>query len=377
MGVVLVAACGKGDQREDCTTEVSEPVTEETTWGDVCPTVTVLASIDIRAPLTVAKATTVKMEQGVLLDVEEGGSLTAVGEMDSPIVFEGTSAKKGWWAGIAIETLLDANEMEWVVIRDAGKKGFKTHPWTLTIAGESTSPGSLRMENVTIERSSGLGLVIRSGGELRDAARVTFRDIDDVPIELGFPAVESLNNTFAFENLDKAYVHVTEGSISTEHDWGRLQVPYRLSRNLTIGEDAGLYVGAGATLQFEQDAILESGTGFLAFQGTPEDPVTLTGVEELPGYWDGIVFESASANNVLEHSVVEYAGSAGYKGHEAAVVVAGDSTMRGHATIRETEFRDINGHGILIFSGGDAEMMNNTFENIDGENVEDRNVSDQ
>jgi hypothetical protein len=367
-----------------CVTEVADDVTAPTTWGAACDTIRVLTSIDVDADLTILPRTVIQMADDTDINVDEGGSINAVGSAwydeeagesvpDSAIVFEGLNRGKGAWNGIAIESESARNRFEWVTIRDAGGVGFKGHPWVLTIAGSTTSSGLLEMEYCTIEHCDGVGLVIQAGGELRDSYHVTLRDIEEEPVMVAFSTAEDLNNLFYFEDLDMNYVLVTRGTITSVHDWGRLQVPYRIQQDCEIRDPGGLYVGTGTMILFEQDVQFESNGGFIAFQGTPEDPIQLTGAEAIPGYWGGISFESMKTNNVIEHCVIEHAGARVRGNWEFGVFVSGDATTRGIVEIRDTHIREIDGDGIYIRNGGAADMDNVTFEGIAGSNIVDEN----
>jgi len=370
----MFLGCTTDPNERDCITEITENVNEATTWGESCATVTVLEAIDVQAELTIAPSTVVKMADGTDINVDDGGSIYAVGDSRRQITIEGVSRRKGAWNGIAIETQSERNRFEWVTIRDAGGIGFKGHPWVFAIAGGSTSPGSVNLERVTIEHSEGIGLVIRQGGKVVDGRRLTFRDIDDVPAMVACPTAEDLDDTFIFEELDKNYVLVTRGTITTINDWAPLDVPYRVQQGCEIADGGGLHVAAGSTLMFEQDVQFESNDGYIAIQGTPEEPVTLTGVEEIPGYWGGLSFESLSSSNVVEYAVVEYAGARVRGNWEFGVFVSGDATTRGLVEIKESQFRYIDGDGIYIRNGGHADINNVSFESIAGFDINNENV---
>jgi hypothetical protein len=372
---LLVVGCGNGSVN-DCVTEVEESITDATTWGDMCPTVLVKDSIDVLAPLTVEPGTTVQMEQSVAIDVDGEGSLNAVGTREEKINFEGTSETPGFWGGIAIETLSEQNHLEWVTIRHAGAKGFKSKPWVLTLAGESTNPGGAILDTVTIAEGSGVGLVVQSGGELRDANAVRIAAFDGLPAQLDFPAVSGVSDDFEFEGVRDVWVKVEQGTISSEHIWPDLSVPYRLGPDLEIAAGGKLVVEAGTTLELEQNVRLETNEGAISLLGTEDAPVEVLGVERRPGYWDALIFESGDSANRVEHAIISHGGSGRSRGEEAGVIVTGDATTNGYVEMRNSTLRDIQGYGVLIFNGGLAEMEGMTFENItSGTNVEDRNPS--
>lgn len=84
---------------------------------------------------------------------------------------------------------------------------------------------------------------------------------------------------------------------------------YRAEQTLTVGSGT-LTLEAGVVIQFTSGTGIEVGAdGALRASGTGSMPVVLTGTDESRGFWKGLYFDnSASSDNVLEHTVVEYAG---------------------------------------------------------------------
>lgn len=368
-----------------CITEVTEDIDTNTIWGEACDTIHVMQSIEVRADLTILPGTIIRMADDAHISVDPSGSLSAIGEgnprdldsLDLPelIIFEGMNQTKGAWAGISFESTSQNNVLESVIIRDAGGVGYRGHAWVLTVAGESTSPGFLRLDDIVIEHCAGVGMAIPAGGGLhRHSFRLTFRDIDEQPIVVSFSTASEVPSTCHFEDLDMPHVLVTNGSITQVHDWNPLDVPYRVQRNCEIN-GGGLYITAGVTIEFEQDALLRSGDGWIDIAGTPDAPVLLTGAEKIPGYWGGLIYNSINTRNELWNATLEYAGAPVHGSFEFGVFVDGDAASRGWVHIRKAHFKDIAGDAIYIRGGGQAEieMENTSFENITGAHVNDQN----
>lgn len=92
-------------------------------------------------------------------------------------------------------------------------------------------------------------------------------------------------------------------------------VPYRITDRFYIA--AALTIEAGSTFEVGQGVkiVVREENGSLTTVGTPEAPVTFTGVNEVAdGYWMGIQFESNSPNNSLSNTVFTYAGSDAFTG---------------------------------------------------------------
>jgi len=103
-----------------------------------------------------------------------------------------------------------------------------------------------------------------------------------------------------------------------------------VKESVTVDDGASLTIEPGAKLLFEPDTYLWITKGKLVARGTAEAPITFTSAAKTPAAsdWIGFFFdENASAGNVLDHAVVEYAGKASSGG-------AGGITIRGGAAGR-------------------------------------------
>lgn len=115
---------------------------------------------------------------------------------------------------------------------------------------------------------------------------------------------------------------------------------YRVDSTHAI--DSGtLVLEAGVVIEFAEDAGLRfDGDGSLRTEGTPSEPVFLRGRTAERAFWQGLRFEdSAARTNLLEHVVIEHAGSSRWHGAEvsrAGVFVRGSTVELSGAAIRES-----------------------------------------
>ena len=119
---------------------------------------------------------------------------------------------------------------------------------------------------------------------------------------------------------------------------------YRAENTLTV-ERGTLTLEAGVVIQFTQNEGLEvESEGRLRASGTEGEPVILTGTEESRGFWKGIrIGNSNPTDNVLGHTVVQYAGASSWNPNysPAGVFVRGEtatlsvrqSTVRSNASM--------------------------------------------
>jgi len=121
---------------------------------------------------------------------------------------------------------------------------------------------------------------------------------------------------------------------------------YEVSSDIRITDGATLAISPGVTLKFAQDTGLSvSSDGRLDAQGTPEDPVVLTGMEPIRGYWDGVRFYHANSTvNKLDHVIIEYGG--GYYG--ANLYLDGGSDSPARVAITNTTLRHSGSFGLRM-----------------------------
>jgi hypothetical protein len=132
-----------------------------------------------------------------------------------------------------------------------------------------------------------------------------------------------------------------------------------------------LAIEAGVTFEFaEGKGISTENDGSLSAVGTAEAPITFTGVVQQPGSWKGVAFWSDSADNLLEHVIIEYGGSAHWNyqsdGTEANLTL-NTTTNDASLTLRDSTLRASGNWGIYIDDGGVLRDCANVL-NADGGN---------
>lgn len=174
-----------------------------------------------------------------------------------------------------------------------------------------------------------------------------------------------------------------EENIVTTTTWtNRISDPdvpdYCVTKEIYIGEGAGLIIEPGVVVEFAQGAginLAKAGitSGYLVAEGVESQKIVFTGKEKIPGFWRGIYvpYNSTDVRSVLDHCIVEYAGSeelgsfsAGF-GYKAGVGVALASHGElGLISIKNTTIRHTNGKGYACKEEvGLNEFENNHFEN--------------
>ena len=153
---------------------------------------------------------------------------------------------------------------------------------------------------------------------------------------------------------------ITDGFIDSDTTWTPECGPYLIRTNVLVLNGATLTVGAGTTVMFDADKAM-SVDGRLLTQGAPNALVAFTAGQGLP--WGYLSFYGQSTGSVLEHTLVEYAGSLTVNPNAAVRVDGVDAEFQGLIV------RHSLADGILIFNDGTSMMDNMTVLDNQGRGI--------
>ena len=259
---------------------------------------------NIKAGLTLEAGTTLIFNSGSLLEVDQGGSLNAVGTVAAPILFTGQEKNPGYWDGIQFYRSNSNKNLLNHVIVEYGVKNIDTVSF-------DSSPTRLSIKNTLSHHASDLGLYLYDTSIKLDAfENVTLTD-NDRPISLPSNMVGKLGTDSTYSGNTDNRIHIFEQDITTAQTWKKLDVPYFLRSTTAYDIDADLTIEAGSKLIFNASSGFDvNSNGSLKAIGTASNPITFTGLEHAQGYWQGIEFyRSNSSNNILDYVIVEDGGS--------------------------------------------------------------------
>ncbi len=133
---------------------------------------------------------------------------------------------------------------------------------------------------------------------------------------------------------------------------------------------AGLTIEPGVVIAFESDVMMRVvyDNGFIQAVGTTEKPIRFTGKINNPGYWRGIVINSADTRNELNHCIIEYGGGdeLEYTIPFANIGVIDHAGTVGRLKLKNTIVQHSAGAGLVLNRGAKLqEFSANTFSNND------------
>lgn len=312
-----------------------------------------------------------KIEQGAALIfsqdaslwVRDSGRLRVAGVESNPVIFAGAEDMPGYWRGVAFDNSSGAdNVLEHLLIENAGStKWTGDDTWKAALFLDEKAGVSL--SHVHITRSGGNGLMVRDGGNwsmknsrITDNARAAYIVY---PNDVG---KLDPSNTIGGNSNDRIFVGVSGlQSVQDDQVWHAFDSAYHINAELNVR--AALTLSPGVVVEVAQGVpiIVRDGGQFSA-KGSASNPVTLTGAEKEPGFWKGIEVRTRSANNVLDHAIIEYAGSGGWYGGSDATAML-HVAEGGKMIVKNTTFRHSGQYAVLV--SGDADITGfsgNRFE---------------
>lgn len=346
-----------------CTSFIATSIAVNTTFTG-CVLIGSYVYIDATAPatalLTITPGATLIFSSGAGLNANRNGAITAVGTKDKPITFTGTQKTRGYWKGIQLTNSNDnRNEFAFVTIEFAGDQ--VNGSGNIMLFGSNQS---VKIRDSIIRGSSQYGFDFSNGSTISQFSNNVITDNSSGPGKIGSDAVAQLESSSRYTGnggvIPTDFIHIVDNSIDTTTlPWPTLDAPYFMDGYFYI--NTNLQLSAGTTLLFSVNGGLNiSNGGSLKALGTAEQPITFTAKNSDGNTWKGIQYTfSNSANNQLDHVVVEYGSGSGTNG-EANLIVFGNSPNQ--ISVKNSIFRNGLNYGVSFDTGTSiVAFSNNTI----------------
>lgn len=350
--------------------------------------------------LTIEPCAIVQLEGGASVLVE--GRLLAVGAAEKPIRFERADPAAAWRS---IEARAGSElRFAHASIEGGGNAngGRPTEYAALDIRGdqESATQPVLFVDEVTVEGSESLGILVREGGGFAPGSKaLTITGGASFPMSIWGRAAGTLpSGSYLGNSVDEIILPAIGGRDDIKEDTtlAALGVPYRIGgptggKSLTVAGSGSvplLTVAAGVTLRFDKEARLAvegaSGVaaGALRVEGTADAPVVFTSAEAAPaaGDWVGVVIQGTpDPRDAITHASISHAGGesqissygclsplAGSFANKGAILIIGGETPT--AFVTHTTIDNSAGDGVVRgWTGEPVDLLaTNAFTNIAG-----------
>ncbi|MFT5820039.1 MAG: hypothetical protein ACI8ZM_001273 [Crocinitomix sp.] len=317
---------------------VTEDVTAPTVWNSA--RVEVCGDINVTAALTIPAGVNLFMCAGASLEIQETGSLTAVGTALNPIIFKGDVASPGYWEGIGILSNNPNNQFDYVTVSDAGSY------WAWDYANVYVNGLSkLSVQNSTFSNSEGNGLYLEASASFPIFSNNSFSNNTKAGLNILATQVGSIDGASNYNiSNGEDFIHVRGATISNNTTWAATTTPLLIHDNVDV--TAGLTISAGSNILMEADASIEvEESGYLTALGTASQPISIQGRFTSAGYWRGIIIKSNNPNNQMTY--VNFNDGGSYWAYDYATL-----DIRGRLAIDNCAITNSNSWAIV--AGGSA-----------------------
>ena len=336
-------------------------IDEAQTWLKLNVPYYMSSALSIAAPLIVDAGVTLIFNGGTSINVRQEGSLIAIGTAELPILFTGDEKIPGYWRGIQF-TFSDKveNEIAHAIIEYGGDS--MNGVANLTLFGTTGLDQRLKLSDTILRHSIGYGFEFSPGSHLDVFENVTSTQNELGPGLLPANVLHMLDGESDYSGNEIDRIFVEGDSITEDQTWPSLNVVYEMLGGVNI--NAHLTIEAGAEFYHHENTYLDvRSDGALTAVGTVDEPIIFTAMDEVAGYWRGIQFTfTQSVNNILEHTVVEYAGGSGGNG-AGAVVLFGNSSLACIVTLNDNLIQHSGEFGLWYHADTDLTENRNSFNN--------------
>jgi len=321
-------------------------VKENQSWPAIDAPYVVDGIVNIESEITIKPGAIFKFTTSSRIDIEgNNGELIAIGKADSLIKFMGTQEIAGHWRGIVFSTKNPGNELTYTEVSHGGNGNYDN------VSVEYN--GSAKITHSTFKTSGNYGVNVASAGQITDFSNNTFQADAKLHIPAYLMGKIDENSTFGVDS----YISVFGSNVETDQNWVDTDMPFRIEGIVNILADVTIDPGAFFECASNARIDIESGDngGSLSAVGTSADSIKFVGVNNVQGYWRGIVFSTKSNDNLMEYCAISNGGGSGY-----ANIIVG---YNGSLTVNYSSIRNSENYGVEVESGGEFNENGNTYSN--------------
>ena len=287
-------------------TQFSGNIDANTTWPDLGLPVDYVVSgrvyVKGNALLTIEPGVTIMFDgNDGGLTVEENAGISMVGTPDKPIVFTGptNNPNNGSWNNILIHSVRNDNRLEYVqFIRGGSQDGQWRAPVEIR--------GKVHMNNCLVDGSLSNGITTEYSGCFYSFDNNTIKNCADYAwkTENNASLYEGVgnNNIFIANGKNMIFVNPSYYALEDHVTLKRMSIPYYFPNGYDIREAYKYTIEPGVTMLFGSNTgfVIAEATTFIA-DGTIDAPITIRGLEDEPGFWNGIRYSSNKQASIMNY----------------------------------------------------------------------------
>lgn len=270
-------------------------------------------NLQINANLTIEPGVTLMFKDEAGIQVNEEGSLTAIGESSNLIYFTSEAGVRGSWKGITILSNHAKNVISYCRVEQAG--GDNDYGKADIVVGSYSNTGQTEISNSEITTSLTTGILLSEGSRLIYFTGNKLFTNTTCPIEAYVGDAGQVSNSNTFSNNGLEYIRLTgkEDEVFTDPiTLSKLTEPYLISGHIHLGNSFTIAPGTRLYMDEEAQILVDGTVGDASFSaiGTKTQPILIAPLYSGQGTWNSICFlSSSSPKNVIEYCNISGGGS--------------------------------------------------------------------
>lgn len=313
---------------------------------------TITNNIQLNAQLTIKPGVTLMFKDGAGIQVNETGSLTAIGTDGNVILFTSESGKRGAWKGITVQSNSARNVISYCKIEHGGAaNSFGTGNMVI---GRKLHTAQVEISHSEITASSADGVVIAEGSKVNGFNANKIHTNTGFPVSMHITDGVNLLDGNQFVNNGKEFIKVTgDGTalITKPIYLKKINESFLVSGIVTAGDIFSIEAGSRVFMDNGAEIVIDGSTGAGSFSavGTENSPIYIAATFNGNGLWNTIRLLSSNSDlNKIEYCTISGGGAGNTNANEGMISVINEDDGSSNITIRHSTIINSAATGIYI-----------------------------
>lgn len=327
-------------------------ISSPTTWEDRVNGVDYIVNnnLEVNASLVIKPGVTVMFKDGAGIQVNEEGSLQAIGTSSNEIHFTSESGKRGSWRGITILSSKTSNALSYCKVEHGG--GNNTYGKANIIIGSGSNVATAEISNSEITAGKYDGLYVSQGSSIHHFSGNKIHTNSEFPMSIHISGASSLDNSNTFSNNGKEFIRLFSNDatpIVQPITIKNLTSNQLIDGTVTSANVFTIQAGADVYMNTHSGIVIDGTNGQAYFNavGTVAQPINISAIYNGTGVWNSIRFRSSDSNsNRIEYCNIS-GGGLSSNGFEGMINLESGAGMN-NVTIRNSKIMNSASTGIYI-----------------------------
>ncbi len=291
--------------------------------------------------LNLSPGVVLKFSAGTQLLVKKGGSLSAVGVPENPVLFTALDPTPGFWSGVVYEASNSSkNQLVNAVVEYAGGG---INQAAVAVLARPNEISRLELSGSVIRDCVGSGVLAAHGFAKLVKLDGSVITACDAPLVISTATLNGVTQRNDFTGNRDNWIDIGDAFINEDLQLIDFGVPY-VASGVRV-ESASLTILAGVEMQFRRSADLSVGDGgALVAEGSVDRRIRLTGTTQTAGHWAGV---NVLGSVAMEFVDIEYTGADHSSGTEKGGLVLYSSAS---GQVQDIELADSSSYAINVIN---------------------------